>query len=389
MEEEKKEEIETLGNTGTMEPIKEETVETPAEPVVEETTVESPIVEPAVEEPVVDTPVEAPADPVVEPVVETPAEPVAETPIEEAPVETPTEPVAETPVESAPVEPTPETPAPAETPAETPVEPAKTEEPKKKSKLPLILLIIIILALGEFAVWYFVLGGNGSKKEQKEEPKQEEKKEEEKKEDTKPEEKAVELADTEVESLNNIVKLLSTNFGDYYEKSIGEINNQDLLFFGIKQYEFKDSITEKEMEDIIKKYFGNSVNLKHEDVKCFVADHEPLYNYSEGIYTNNKNHGGHGKEGSFAYPTYVSGEKKGNIITANYKIVYTLRSDAAVTMAFYSSPINQAEALISSDEPLQFSTEVYEKIKDKIPVTEFTFEEIDGNITMKSFKVNK
>ena len=80
---------------------------------------------------------------------------------------------------------------------EKPVEPAvepvapTPEEPKKKGKGGLIIAIILLLALCGSALWYFVLGGNGSKKEEpKKEPEQkEEKKEEEKKEDKKEDEK--------------------------------------------------------------------------------------------------------------------------------------------------------------------------------------------------------
>ena len=121
MEEEKKieaeEPTEILGNTGVIEPVTEEPVTAPA--------VEAPVVE------------------------ETPAEqPVAETPVEETPV-TPAEP------ETAPIE----QPAPESAPVVAPA----PEAPKKKSPLPIILVVVLLLAVGGFAVWYFVLGGNGSK----------------------------------------------------------------------------------------------------------------------------------------------------------------------------------------------------------------------------------
>ncbi len=66
----------------------------------------------------------------------------------------------------------------AQAPVEQPAEPTQAPEPKKDNKLPLILLAVLILAIGGFAVWYFVLGGNGKSSSKKEEPKQEEKKEE-------------------------------------------------------------------------------------------------------------------------------------------------------------------------------------------------------------------
>jgi len=114
----------------------------------------------------------APEEPVVEIV-----EPSVETPVETAPVEpvAVAEPVAPQPAE--PVVPvTPEQPT-------TPVEP-----PKKKGKGLIIVLVLLLLAGVGFALWFFVLGGNGTKNEAKREEKQEEKKEEKKEEENKQEE---------------------------------------------------------------------------------------------------------------------------------------------------------------------------------------------------------
>ena len=132
MEEEKKieseETTEVLGNTGVIDPVVEEptpeVIETPTEPVPEPTPVEQ-------------TVTEAPAP-------EAPAE---------QPAEQPTEPAV---AQEAPAEPEPVA-APAEPPVSTP------EVPKKKSMLPMLLVIALVLAVGGFAVWYFALGGNGSK----------------------------------------------------------------------------------------------------------------------------------------------------------------------------------------------------------------------------------
>ena len=95
---------------------------------------------------------------VIDPVVEEPTEPVPEpTPVEQTVTEAPApEAPAEQPAEQ-PTEPAVAQEAPAEPPVSTP------EVPKKKSMLPMLLVIVLVLAVGGFAVWYFVLGGNGSK----------------------------------------------------------------------------------------------------------------------------------------------------------------------------------------------------------------------------------
>ena len=78
--------------------------------------------------------------------------------MEEEKLETNNEPVVETPAAPVePVEPTPAEPA-------VPVEATSSAEPPKKSKSGLIIIIVLILLLGVFAVCFFVLGGNGFKK---------------------------------------------------------------------------------------------------------------------------------------------------------------------------------------------------------------------------------
>jgi hypothetical protein len=93
-------------------------------------------------------------------------------------------------------------------PAE-PVQP--TDEPKKKSKLPIILLIIVLLAAVGFAVWFFVLGGNGNKSnnDKKDEPQKEEKKE-----DKKDEKTSVDVSSTEVTTAMKNFNYLKINSDD-------------------------------------------------------------------------------------------------------------------------------------------------------------------------------
>ena len=134
MEEEKKieseETTEVLGNTGVIDPVVEEptpeVIETPTEPVPEPTPVE---------------------------------QTVTEAPAPEAPAEQP----AEQPTEPAVAQEAPAEPEPVAAPAEPPVSTPEVPKPKKKSMLPMLLVIVLVLAVGGFAVWYFVLGGNGSK----------------------------------------------------------------------------------------------------------------------------------------------------------------------------------------------------------------------------------
>ncbi len=369
MEEENKnvnveEPTEVLGNTGVIEPVTEEPV---TEPVIE-TPVESPVMEAPVENPVETEPVAEMAQ------VETKAEEVPTetvTPMPE-PASVPAEPVQETPVAQ---------------PVEAP------EAPKKKSKLPLILLLLLVLAAGGFAVWYFVLGGNGAKKE---EPKKEEEQKEEKSEE-KEEEKPVELTQTEIDSITDKVKNVSDYFAPFYEKNLTGIDNQRILIFAIKTPESKDTFTKEEIEERVYNYLGKMVTINHEDWKSALDNHESIFVYSDGVYTRNPNHGGHGGLGfniAYAKPTYVSGEKKGNKVTVDYKILYTLScADTCSGSNFYISPTEQTTPLITyqegSDGTGGVKAGAYEKYKDQIPVTEFTFEEENGNFILTGVSIKK
>ena len=122
-------------------------------------------------------------------------------------------------VEETPVE------QPAPAPVAEPIAAPVPEAPKKKSALPIILVIILLLAVGGFAVWYFVLGGNESKKEKptidelKEELKEE--KEENKEEKPKEENEDETISDELLSELKTIALLDVKSYSDYYDPLLG------------------------------------------------------------------------------------------------------------------------------------------------------------------------
>ncbi len=153
--------------------IQPEVMPTPAEPVAVPEQIPA---TPEVVEPVQITSEVPETNPQPEPTIEPVATPT--------PTIQTTEPV--TPVATpAPTVQTTEPVTPVATPAPAEVQVQPTEEPKKKSKLPIIILIIILLAAIGFAVWFFVLCGNGNKanSDKEDEQQQEEEKEEQPKED--------------------------------------------------------------------------------------------------------------------------------------------------------------------------------------------------------------
>ena len=366
MEEEKKEEIETLGNTAPIETITEETVPTetvtePAAPVVPET---APEVEPSV----VETPVVE-----VAPVVETATEVAVETAQEVAPTETTSAPVAEV----AATEATPE---------------VKPEEKPKKSKAGLIVIILLLLVLAGFAVWYFVLGGNGSKKEEpKNEPEQQ---------NTKPEVKE----DTIVNLTENDIKDYDTIFRYFIRikdtKDVLEtkdFSNQQILFstHAINETTLagKDFSAE-DLKKAIQKLYGD-VSYTDEDIKCTICG-QTWYKYDETTksYKYTPEVYGHGGEGGLRFEYYFDNgtrnETKGTM-EINLKVVYgDYQGDiSGPNLNLYLNAKDAREKkngvneeakedpntgnINGYDKPEDYKA-VYDEHKDEIPVTTFYFE---------------
>ena len=344
MEEEKKEEIETLENTAPIEIITEEAAQTEAvsetEPNAEiygglsplENTQPVPVAE-------IKEAVEQPVEPVVEPA------PVVETPVAPA-----------TP-EAAPVEPVPAPePDPTSVPvAETPVpEPVKEEvkieeQPKKKGKGGLIIIVLLLLVLAGFAVWYFVLGGNGSKKEEpKKEQEQQEKKEEEK------EEEVPEVTNDEIKALGKklVERYADELYGADCKSKYSDILDKDLTevkdftkeiyskyifkyFIGLTTHEKIDegldevSYTSKvtlSKDDYIKYgkiLFGSDFNpeiVESGKVECITFN----YDKEKEVY-NIISPGGCGglcTPGMNLYAQFDTAVSKGNNLIVTYKVVY-------------------------------------------------------------------
>ena len=173
------------------------------------------------------------SEPVPTPVVETPVEPVAEpAPVEPAAEVAPAEPVAEqTPVEVAP----------------TP-----TEEPKKKSKLPIVLFLVLLLAFAGVAVWYFALGGNGEKTEKKAEEKQEEKQEEKKEKENEEKEEKVDYEALGKEVHDKYHKISgSAQYKVYNDKKSYNLKETTYIDFTFSKYLYEQ--IKNDIEPLIEK----------------------------------------------------------------------------------------------------------------------------------------
>lgn len=266
------------------------------------------------------------------------------------------------------------------------------EKKKSNAGLKVIIVILVLALLG--AVGYICYDKGIikiPKKEQKEEVIVED--------DTK---RDKELSQGEIDDLNDFVKELSSNFAEYYPLTdFSKIDNQDLLQWAFKRIGFKELITEKEMEDEIKSYFGNQVTIKHEDIECTAETHDvPIYLYEKGGYVPNPEHFGHGGHTPpQAAVFYVSGEKEGKSITVNYKILYSNAcSDVCFLSAYYKSyedSINRINALLEGDpnnteDPgVNLTEDLFKTVEVRVPVTTFKVEKTDKGYTIHSVEINE
>ena len=259
------------------------------------------------------------------------------------------------------------------------------ENQKKKSRKGLIIFIILLILIILGLVGYICYDKFFTKE-------LEVKEEKEKK-------TSNELSSSEIDEINEMVQELSNSFAKYYPiKKMDEINNQDLLLFALQKIGFVEEIKKSEIEEVIKKYFGD-VKIKHEDIDCPTEHDEKLYLYEDGKYIPNPEHGGHGGGGNaYAAPFYVSSAKEGDVVNVNYKILYSnMCGDTCILNAYYrtyedsknsENPVLEGDD--SSDDPgVNLTEKLYKSVEVKIPVTTFTFEKTDDGYTLKSVKIHE
>lgn len=259
-------------------------------------------------------------------------------------------------------------------------------EKKSNTGLKVIIVILVLALLG--ATGYICYDKGIIKLPVKE--KEVEKKEES---DTKLDK---ELSQGEIDDIKDFAKEISNNFALYYPlEDLSKIDNQKLLLWSLNRIGFNDSIKASEIEKEVESYFGNSIKIKHEDIECPTSDEEPLYLYEDGEYVPNEKHMGHG---GFSNPGaalfYVSGEKDGNLITANFKILYSNTcGDTCFLSSYYKSyedSVKGINPVLEGDEDsedgpgVNLTEDLYKTVEVRIPITTFKVEKTDNGYVLKS-----
>jgi len=265
------------------------------------------------------------------------------------------------------------------------------EKKKKGNKGLKVIIVILILAL--LGCIGYICYDKGIIKLPKKETKEEVKKKD--KNDNK-------LSQNELDDIMDFAKELSNNFAAYYpmeEKDFSKIDNQDLLYWTLKRIGFKESITEKEIEAEVGKYFGN-IEVKHEDIECPTDDEEPLYLHEDGRYVPNPNHFGHGSSSNpSAALFYLSSEKKNNEITVNYKILYSNTcNDTCILNAYYRkyedavkgfNPVLEGDPDSPDGPGVNLTDDIFKTVEVQVPVTTFKIEKTNKGYLLKSVSIGE
>ena len=266
------------------------------------------------------------------------------------------------------------------------------KQERSKNIIITILIIMIIGLAGLMCYDKFIV-----KKESEKPVSTETKKEEEIKKEVNRE-----LTETEKQVLANQIDVLNTKFSKYYPlESVDNITNQELLNYGLTGLYGKDSFTTEEIEANIKKVFGNSITIKHENIICSI-DKKSYYLYDKKSKTYSKSQEIHGHDGpgsllgsKFYYvSTKIIDEKK---IIIEAKVLYGPFCDGIcsgggiIYYTNYKDSENHANEIIKvEEENATLTTDLYKSVESKIPITSYQFEkDATGSYNLISVKVNK
>ena len=251
------------------------------------------------------------------------------------------------------------------------------KEKSNKGVIVIIILIITLFGISGYIIYDQVINKEESRKEKKE----------------------LEIKEVTKEEKNTLleqIKVYTPYFADSYpitEKST--LDNQEVLYFASMQLENKFSdFMESDLEKVLEKYFGKDHPYVHEDIDCFAGD-GVLYKYDSAkrTYEYEDMHAHGGKTIYRSTVFFVEGKSEDD---TTYKIqtqiLYTTSAGDTVGPRdrYYTSANQEYDDYILGPygEDHEVTEEEYQSIKNKIPITTFTFEkDEDNNYGLKSVTI--
>ena len=226
---------------------------------------------------------------------------------------------------------------------------------KKKSNVGLIIAFIIILLIsvvGSSFGGYLFGKADGEKNIKTQET------------------ETVDLKEADVKVLMDRIDTMNNNIARLYPISdVKTIPNQSLLSIALSL----NFTSADEVEKTIRSVIGDNVAVRHEDYLCN-NDHYALMKYSNGWYSYNNDHPGHGGGGGYtATAFFKSATLKGDTLVIDTNLLYDYNGDTeGPNESYYDSMGENKKEVLHDIERDNIKSE-YEKIKDTLPTTTFIF----------------
>lgn len=170
------------------------------------------------------------------------------------------------------------------------------------------------------------------------------------------------------------------------------MSNQDKLSFlysNLSDYSYGQSFSKNDLGEVASKYFYDSFSYKDENIICNLGHNFYNYDSNTKIYTSDNEHPGHGGEGFGRDKFYfVNGfyDDKNNEYIVNGKILYgDYCPDICGPIQEYYDSNNRKNVIYKNNDGEISDDEVYELVKDKLPITTYKFIKNSSNeIVLKS-----
>lgn len=192
--------------------------------------------------------------------------------------------------------------------------------------------------------------------------------------------KAKDISESDIADILKRIEVMNQNIYDQYPlTNVNNIPSQELLSIGLMNSFGAYSVPIDAVEGRIKYIIGDNVVIKHENFLC-TLDNIPFYTLGKGYYSFNQEHPGHGGgDGYIVKAFFKSAKLEGDTLTVNMNLLYEKAGDTlGAVAAYFDSATNDANMVIKDVDREQenFDAAVkteYEKIKDNLPTTTYTF----------------
>ena len=196
------------------------------------------------------------------------------------------------------------------------------------------------------------------------------------------------LKEADVEDLlKRIDEMNMALYNEYPISDVNKLSTRAVLSIGFNNIYGANYIPSSYIENHIKYIIGDNVNIKHEDYLCSL-DNIAFWRYENGYYIFNQEHPGHGGGNGYIITTFFKdASMDDDTITINTNILYEPASDVwgGPTTSYKASP--DGENVLNDIQRDSLKSE-YEKIKDTLPVTTFTFKRSKmGGYNLETVKI--